>query len=378
MLFQISLLKKDAKQQVAILLTATDISQARDVLTNLRLITLSLNLFHGTPEEFGSNTLQVASSDYQGTLTLNAPTAENAVELALELGFDVINIIQNKEQLTAEQCQQLIQSVKTRIMDKIKEEQAQEAMEQQAQEKLYDDTQIKKVQEIISTTLTDINDLITKTQSYVSTINIKKLKEYEEELKKVKMGKNVNKMTEVLEEVFKTMEAIDLEYLDFQKKDETLVIKESLVSNLDVVGEYDKFVTAQKAQDAGIANTEDNKYYVFMGSLGMYVKFLRKDFGSKLQSIPPILHKRYEWIELLSLIILIELIIYLTYNKLLAISLSNERQFFTRFLNIWIAWILLYILKSIKSNNTIILILLFPVAIIVRFMLKNFIANNIL
>jgi HPt (histidine-containing phosphotransfer) domain-containing protein len=115
---------------------------------------------------------------------------------------------------------------------------------------MYEDKHYQKLQEIISQTFDDVEDLLHRVQGAVSVASLKKLNETIEEIKKLRMGTNTEKITGLLEAMFEAMEKIEVEFLEFQKQNDFKLLKDSFVSNTDVFGEVNKYKKAVKVKEA--------------------------------------------------------------------------------------------------------------------------------
>lgn len=156
-----------------------------------------------------------------------------------------------------------MQAIITQVQAKTQEQQAQTAQIEQERQKMFQDPRYQKLQEMIVQTINDIDELQQKTSGTISPISLRDLNNQLEDLKKLRMGTNIDKITDALEIIFGLMERIDLEYLEVQKEHEVAIMKDSLISDTDVVGELDKYNKAQKVQLAGTSKNAEDHYYIF-------------------------------------------------------------------------------------------------------------------
>ncbi|HMT01453.1 MAG TPA: hypothetical protein PKC14_03955 [Candidatus Absconditabacterales bacterium] len=379
MLYQLSILKKKENQQYnANILLAIDSEEAvREIFSEMKIIILSLTQFNGKPETFGNNSIAV---DYNGKtfqIIHNDTDLKSSLGLIQTLGFSILSAQVFDNSLSADQINQWVEETKLQVE---KENQmilqAQEALQAEEKNK-YTDEHIEKVQALTETTLKDIQDLVEKTTGNVGTANLRKIKTLEEELKKTKLGNNVDKMSILLEELFGVMEEIELEYLEVMKTNETKVMKNSLVSTLDVVSEYDKYKKAQKVTQAGVAKTYEDAYYAILGKGAIYQKFLQKDFLAKFQEIPAILSKLYDYVDYFLVFVLIEWgLLLMVRQDILQQPITPSRYIYL--IQLGAAGIVISLAKPLRTQKIIILLLLFPIAFIIRYRLQDFIISNFL
>jgi uncharacterized protein YaaW (UPF0174 family) len=93
----------------------------------------------------------------------------------------------------------------------------------------------------------------------------KKLHDLKELLTKIKMGSNIEKATSVLEETFTLMEIIETQSLSEMKEEEEKIMSSSIISNIDIIGELEKFKRANQTEQAGTKKTSSDLYYTFLG-----------------------------------------------------------------------------------------------------------------
>lgn len=79
------------------------------------------------------------------------------------------------------------------------------------------------------------------------------------------------------------MEEIELQIINDSKEEEIHLIKDSLISNVDILNEYNKWQKSSQIKKVGEKSTDsDDKYYLFFGKMGIYTRFLQKEYIHKL------------------------------------------------------------------------------------------------
>ena len=71
----------------------------------------------------------------------------------------------------------------------------------------------------------------------------------------------MEKSTQILEQVFKIMEKIELASINQMKMQEEQITDYSVVSNIDIVGELDKLKRAKQTNAAGMKKNNSDIYY---------------------------------------------------------------------------------------------------------------------
>lgn len=136
------------------------------------------------------------------------------------------------------------------------------------------------------------------------------------------MWSNTDKIMDTLQEIFMLMEKIEMEHMEMMKQDEKNVIETSLVSNLDLTGEYDKYKKAMQVLQAWTQKSSEDSYYAFFGKLWMYQRFVKKDlFGVSAQAqwmIGSLINMIIRCLSVLSLVLVIYTLFFISSESIVA------------------------------------------------------------
>lgn len=378
MLFQLTILatKLDKTQQtLAFLLEWNDASIAKDFCANYKFILLSLNIFNWTKELFGNVEIKTIWNDIEVNLIFDTQERRENVKFLTESGIECVDVKMIKW-WEIENAQSELKEISQKIKDEliIIEKNKDEELEKQS--KIYNDEQLQKIQEMTNSTLTEIDDLIAKTQTEVSTFKVKKLKEQQEELRKLRMWTNVNKIMEVLESVFWLMQDIDLEFLESQKKTETKLIWQSEVMNTDVETEVSKYEKSKKVQESWVNKNYDDSYYIFMWKAWIYQRFLQKDFLWRLKDINKVFGGLLSYIEYFALIVIIQFAAIIDLSMSLLPNPQLEEYLLKILIISWIWWFIAYILKFFRNKSVVTMILMSIIWFVCWYYLQEFVIKN--
>ncbi len=225
---------------------------------------------------------------------------------------------------------------------------------------------------LLSTKATEEADaLITKIQ-WTQASAVIKIRNAENELKKVKLGTNIAKIRERIWELYSLMESSELEYLEAQKEHEVKVSEGSIVTYLDIVAEWEKYQKSKNVQKAKATKTFTDTYYTFFGAAWLYQKLLGKDIQNKFKDIIIILDTLYNIIVIFIIMAMIFLVLFQLFNTMM----YNAYFFTTSFIDLWIMWICSAILMKLKKPELIRLVIIWPLCIIVYFILHTIVYAN--
>ncbi|USN57138.1 MAG: hypothetical protein H6766_01350 [Candidatus Peribacteria bacterium] len=217
------------------------------------------------------------------TLITHHDNIAQACLLLMFLGFDVRAITDTNKPLPPEQSDRLIALVREKINQQQEKNHQQQEKEQGAIHKQFEDERLLKLKAIAEQTQIDIQQLTTKVSGTISPNIIRQLEDISGDLQKLTRGTNANTISITLKKAFSLMEDIELQVINNSKEQEIHLIKDSLISNIDVLNEYNKRQKASQIKKVGEKSTDpSDKYYLFFGKIGIYTKFLHKEYMHKL------------------------------------------------------------------------------------------------
>lgn len=234
------------------------------------------------------------------------------------------------------------------------------------------DPELDKMKNIASQAVSDMEELIQKLGSTYSLRKITNLKEISDDLKKTRMGSNTSKMRSLISDSYRLMEEIEMEYLDQQKISETGVIANSVVTHLDLVREYEKYEKAQKVKKGKLDKTPSDTYYIFFGKIGMYQKFLGKEFEKKFANATEIVYASVEYMVLFIYMCILRL----TLSSLYQHFILQQTVFFFAFIDFGLMGIILTLINKFKRKNMTQLLILFAVGIAMYIAARYLLISN--
>lgn len=356
-----------AKQEKIQLLFETDtIDEVNLILKHLWIVKLNAKIFEYSVEEFGSIVFQI---DLKWKLykwiikkwILQNDTIKDwyyYTKNILWIDVDLINNLINPVE------EETVKEVISKIREAENANNTDSKQKTTKQEKQIDDKKLVELKEFISATLIEADNLMEKVSNTISPIVIKHWKEIIDELKKLRMWSNIEKLTVNFEKLINYMETIELEYLEEQKKIELWEQKNTIVTDLDIVKEYNKYSKAQKKQKASqfwkLSLEKDDVYYKFMWKPWIFLRLLWKDTMFKLKektlNSDESLYELIKYIEIFVIFIILELNLYFLYSYFI----WNPLEWYFNYIRpIWLLGIIIFFLKNLAQKNTKKMIILF-------------------
>lgn len=245
-----------------------------------------------------------------------------------------------------------------------------------------DDLKLAELKKIINETIAEADEMEQKLMWMVSSSEMKKFKDTVNELKKLRMGRNSENLVEILEKVIWMIEDFELEYIDNLKKLEIWEIKNSIINELDVVTEYEKFKKSQKVTQISklwnVTKTFDDIYYQNMWKSWIYYRLLGKEIKARVFNKESFINWLYKYSELIILFIIFDLTIYFLYPLIMAPGSWTEPKtaIFFYIWNFWLAGIIVYFWKHFMNKNQTITISVYVISILVFILLNRVIIRN--
>lgn len=287
MFYHINAFKQTEKKKYQLDFTIEgDFDVIKNRLAKKGIITLGINkTTKAEAEKSATIDATIYNSDNQKTyiFIVEHENVAKACLLLAFLWFDVRSITDRKAPLSEAQSNQLIAIVQQKLNQHTTTDKQEKWLQEQKRNKQFEDEKLIKLREIAEITQKDIKDIKQKARWHIEPNRLKVLEEIENDLQKYSRGTNTSKISITLKQAFNLMEAIEINMIDKTKQEEILLIKDSMISNVDILNEYNKREKATKIQEVWEKSTNpDDKYYAILGKLGIYTKFLKKEFLHKM------------------------------------------------------------------------------------------------
>lgn len=180
--------------------------------------------------------------------------------------------------ISEEQAQQLIQKTHQDIKainETIKKELEAKKIKEN---KKYEESWLEQSMWALNNTIIHIEQIKKAWEWIISEVDLKKLETYEDNIKKIRLWTNFNKMAFLLVDVQKFTKWLEELIYRHLWENKFLIDKNSYVSNIDVINEKSTvdYIT-EKNFFPGIKLTGNESLYLWWGSLVVFSKFLIKD-----------------------------------------------------------------------------------------------------
>ncbi len=379
MYFHVIGIKEDEnkKYNIDIVLQSESDLIAKDFLHFHNIVILNFSDYKESPQSFWNIELHINHKQKIIKAFSYLNDIHSILKYFLMMWFDVsyVNFMSSENKLPEQEILELVKNTKIEV-ENIKETLKQELKQQKDQErKIYKDEKLKKTIKISLSAIKEIDFLLQNIDMQdVSQDKIRDIKLMSQELTKLKMWRNVDKMIEVLEKVY--LKIYEIQKENFSKKTAALQIDWSLVTDVDINQEIEKYKKAQNIKKIWARRDNDDNYYLSFETTWIYLKFLFKDFKNSLNNISHFFYNIFGYFEIFSIFVVLTVSIYLRFSKI-SYSLYENLYLYYAIIQIWIFWLSFYIVKMFRKKLIKVNIVLLIIAFVVYYLLLWFFKNNL-
>lgn len=367
--------QKDKKYTVEMLVYVENESLVRKFLEAQNILILSVKDFTSDEKAFGDITMTVQYNDQNIGILSKYTDIEKACEFFSFIGLNLQTINSNLQSVSSEKSAEIITKSKEKALEK-KQHQIEVKQEEEAEEKnIYVDQNLVSAKQIILNIFEKIATTITRAESIIDIQEMKKINALTEELKKLRMGTNLEKITEVIQKIFLWIEKIDNQRFDLQKKESEYVFSESIIHLTDVDRELERMENIEILKSMGIKISLKNKDYVVFGKSALFWKFLQKDIFNKWGNISNILFPLYDIVEFILLIVISLFAVYTLFNQIYMFSI-NQFGLAYSLMVVGLRGMVIFAARYFRNKNIGRLLLVIVVAVLLHYILLRAVTTN--
>lgn len=382
--FHVSWLKEidEVQEKVDLLISEDSANSVREVLKPFGLVVLSLKEYYSDIKEFWLVEFKYDLEWRSIYWVLSEKKVRDWYHLLHKYWFPIIYINNLANPLTDDKISLVLDKLQKEVNLHEEEKNAELEKKSKKSKKSNIDKSVEKSLEkaksIIETVIQDYEDFKVEYSDFLTVQKTKKTDDIIWKIKTIRMWWNVDKMWILVEQVLSFMENIEEEYLAYSKNSETNSMNDEIIDELDFVVEYGKYKKSKKFTEVwsftDVKKTKNDNYYAALWKPWIYLKVLYKELSTKFSSLSYFSNIFYKFIDLLLLFLLIEISIYYVY---LNINDWNTSGAFFYMINIWIFWILFWVIKLITNNSFILNIILFVVVVILFLFVRSLFLNTL-
>lgn len=274
--------EKNEKYNIEILVCVDAPLLARKILEEHNILILSLKEFPTDKKTFGDIYFTIKNNFQEIDIVTTYTDIQAACNFFMFIGFDIDNINSFSKPLSQKEVDTVIANGQADAAIK-KADVRKQLLEKETEErKVYEDVHLESAKKIVERVFEKVDETTKRATGQISNQDRKQLATLVEELKKLRMGTNFEKIRETIEDIFKLLEKINDEYFASIQNPNDTISAESLITKVDVDKELERMENIKILKSLGAHISLKNKDYSRFGSSAIYWKFLQKDFLLKL------------------------------------------------------------------------------------------------
>ena len=373
MTFVVNTIKQDSKetkkpQNIQFLLDLDSPLFARKLIEESSLVLLSLADYNWDTNTFGPLYVIISFDGKEIRVVWTKDfNLKSFVLLFLGLWFDVIDGNYFVDPQTPEQIKKVIDICKKELEIQ-QESQKDAAKEEQEKEKkiYYQDDWLEKAKNVIAWSLDKVNSLLVDKWAFVSAKDLRTIKIKVEELKKMRMWTNYEKIRDMLQELFSIVDRIEEDYYSSLEDSSEKLFDWTSVTAIDLERQVSILEKVQQQQMFWWNVSVKRKDYVAFGEVLIYLMFLKKDFIELFQKILLYVYRIFDFIQLGLIITLVSLWLSIIYFLVFSSTKSLDNVYYS-FFTLWFLWLLSFLFSYIKSKNPLLVSVFFVIMIVLYF-----------
>ncbi|MEI6673258.1 MAG: hypothetical protein WCL02_08335 [bacterium] len=314
---------KDEKYTVEMLVCVDAPLLARKILEQRNILILSLKEFSQDKKMFGDIYFTIKLNYQEIDIVTRYENIQEACTFFSFIGFDIIAINSYTTPIPSKIMQDIISKAKIEVEEKQSKIREQREKKQAQEKKVYKDEQLESAKKVIIRVFEKVEETIKRSAGSIAIQDMKKLKSLTEELRKLRMGTNFEKIRETIQDIFTIIEKINAVWYAGIQNPDSMISSNTVITTPDVDKELDilENIKILKSLHARIAVKKQD--YAIFGTSAMFWKFLQKDFLYTFNDSTVLLYNLYDIVEFVVLIIATLLGVYTLANELFLFSTSQ-------------------------------------------------------
>lgn len=258
----------------------------RDFLAHRWVVIVSLSEYKEDPNSFGNITIKTIYNDIEIQILTNWEDLKEKIYTMIFIGLQPqsANFIENP--IPAEESQALLQDIFLQIEEENKKIKQDEEDKIQKEQKIYEESSIKSALKIINSCIDRIEQVTKIWWGIVSMTELKTLDNYLNEMKKIRLWTNFNKMANLVLDADILLKKAEKEIIEANKDKNFSILKNSSITNIDILNEtlhYDKINHKTVFMPKTLSATESISSMLWSSSI--FLNLLRYDFISNVKNL---------------------------------------------------------------------------------------------
>lgn len=310
-----------------LLIEAEDIAIVKDFLASQKVITLGLEHYTGSVEDFGNIFMHLIYKDAYLKVIAHFETVEEVLKYAVKLDLDVkdANYLQG-QQMSSEAVQQMLSKFKSQNQARLEQEKKEKEKAEQQVWSAFFDKKLKKAYEAIDEIINQIDQILAIGKNKIDPMSRKKLDDMRWNISKLRLATNYDNIVEELHGAMDLIVATQDVLLERLESEQVFsIFKKSQITNVDVIREQTRLAKANLLQALWAQLTREETMYVSLGHLKFFSQYLYRDIAVVLQDKLIFVKQLFKGLEVMALFVMLEIALMVIFSPFLWLELSLER-----------------------------------------------------
>lgn len=367
--------EKEEKHAVDILVCVDSLMLARNILEKQNILILSINEYSQEHKAFWDIYFTINLNLEDIDIVTKFTDIQKACDFFAFVGFDITKINRYSSPISPLKMAEIIAQSKAEVEKKKVEDKLLLEKSKAKQKKIYADQKLDQAKEFLARVFERVDATVKRSVGQIPIMDMNKIKYMTEELKKLRMGTNVETIRDTVEKLFTILERINAARYESQKAQAVAIDGESIITDFDIQEEAEKLEYTQILQSIHANVPLRNQEYKIFGSSAVYLKLIQREFWHKLENTSGLFYVLYDITELIALI-LVTLIGITTIINQIYIVTTAEPGLAYALVTIGIRWLVIFFARLRRTKNIGRLILLIGLAILAHYLLMRMVASN--
>lgn len=367
--------EKSKSLPVELVFLTEDEALVKTILEKIHLIILSFWPFKEDLTTFGDLYAKILWEEQTIEVRTPLTNLKTFCSNLFRLWLDVVDINSYQDPIELETIQKLLSASSQEVTVEHDVQKTQIQEKKNIEKKIYTDPRLNKSKEAIDRLVSRVPIITQRTDRSLSFWELKQLRDLWEDLKKLKMGNNYEKITEAGHKLFHLIEVLNDRYYSGITDKATLPISGSIVSDIDIYKELDALDFAKQSRKIWISLSVEKNAYVFLGKIVVFFNLLRKDTADMISRPISLLYRLYDiiWVGILFTACLSGFMIALNPLFLFVPNLSSMHYWM---INFGVLWSIFFLLQYLRTKSILNLFAIYTLTFLLYFFFRYIITTN--
>jgi hypothetical protein len=377
MTFRVNGIKQKQTDTTPIVLVVETDSEllVRKLLEKYNILVLSINEYTQDPKLFGNVRAKIKRWFDGITIVSEGSDVKVVCDNLLDLWLEITEINSYTKPLETEAIKALLDS--SRIAIQMKQTTEMQAIQGKKEEKkkIYADPKLARAKVVVERIFERIPMLFESLKGQLESQEIKHIHTLQDDLKKLRMGNNYEKIRDLASEILEIMEHMEELTINLHPEQAHEIIKDSIVTDQDVQKEEMRLLYTQQKKALWAKISLLGNDYALFGKISLFWKFFQKDLVHLLMSPSTVLYYVHDTALVCVGFLLSMAGGFVVYN-LLWPTVDNLDTFWFHLITWWILGLLLWLGSFWKKKSIGNLLLIYGVTILMYLLLIRLLTIN--